>query len=140
MNGQKTPLLQREMQELEKQLQKLDEKFDKMYDDRLEGLLSDRKFREMAEKSEIARDKLTARLDELKIQLNTQAVVEDNISRFLDVVRKYTDVQELDSELLNHLIDKIVVGNKIKSDHGYTQKITIQYRFIGDLESVDLSK
>ena len=121
-------------------MQKLDEKFDKMYDDRLEGLLSDRKFREMAEKSEIARDKLTARLDELKIQLNTQAVVEDNISRFLDVVRKYTDVQELDSELLNHLIDKIVVGNKIKSDHGYTQKITIQYRFIGDLESVDLSK
>lgn len=47
INGRKTQLLHKEMQELEKQLQKLDEKFDTMYDDRLEGLLPDRKFNEM---------------------------------------------------------------------------------------------
>lgn len=58
----------------------------------------------------------------------------------MDVVRKYTDVQELDQELLNRLIDKIVVGNKVKNASGYMQKITIHYRFIGDLEGVDLSK
>lgn len=41
-----------------------------MYEDRLEGLLPDRKFREMAEKSEKEREKLTARLDKLKVQLD----------------------------------------------------------------------
>lgn len=111
-----------------------------MYEDRLEGLLPDRKFREMAEKSENEREKLTARLDELRVQLDVQETLDDNILQFMDAVRKYTDVQELDRELLNRLIDKIVVGNKVKTVSGYTQKITIYYRFIGDLEGVDLSK
>lgn len=140
MNGQKAQLVQKEIQELEKQLQKLDEKFDQMYEDRLNGLLPDNKFREMADKSESEREKLTARLDVLKQELDTQTVIDDNISRFMETVIKYTDITELDRELLNRLIDKIVVGNKVKTDHGYTQTITIHYRFIGDLEGVDLSK
>lgn len=140
MSGQKAQLARKELQEIEKRLHGIDEKFDKMYEDRLEGLLPDRKFREMAEKSENEREELTARLDELKVQLDVQETLDDNILQFMNAVRKYTDVQELDRELLNRLIDKIVVGNKVKTASGYTQKITIYYRFIGDLDGVDLSK
>lgn len=140
LNVSKTKLFQKEVLEIEKRLQRIDAKFDQMYEDRLDGLLPDNKFREMAEKSESEREKLTARLDTLKQELDTQTVIDDNISRFMETVIKYTDITELDRELLNRLIDKIVVGNKVKTDHGYTQKITIHYRFIGDLEGIDLSK
>lgn len=140
MSGQKTRTAQNEAQEIEKRLKMIDEKFDRMYEDRLEGLLPDRKFREMAEKSESEREKLSAKLEELRTVLDVQETLDDNISQFMGVVKKYTDVQELDRELLNRLIDKIVVGNKVKTDKGYTQKITIHYRFIGDLEGVNLSK
>lgn len=111
-----------------------------MYEDRLSGLLPERKFRELAEKSEAEREKLIARLDEIKIQLESQETSEDNISQFLEIAKKYTDIQELDAEILNRLIDKIVVGNKVKTPDGYTQNITIYYRFVGDLNTMNFSK
>ncbi len=33
-----------------------------------------------------------------------------------------------------HLIYKIVVGDRIKVDDGYYQKVSIHYKFIGELE------
>lgn len=132
--------LQKEIAETEKRLQFLDKKFDQMYEDRLTGLLPDNKFREMAEKTKAEQEQLSKKLSDLKLQLAQQQTVDNSISQFLEIVRKYTDIKELDSELLNRLVEKIVVGNKIKSKKGYTQQITIHYRFIGDLESIDLSK
>lgn len=129
-----------EAQEIEKKLKSLDEKFDRMYEDRLSGLLPERKFRELAEKSEAEREKLTARLDEIKNQLESQETAEDNISQFMEIAKKYTDIQKLDAEILNRLIDKIVVGNKVKTPDGYTQNITIYYRFVGDLNTKNFSK
>lgn len=94
----------------------------------------------MAEKTKAEQEQLSKKLSDLKLQLAQQQTVDNSISQFLEIVRKYTDIKELDSELLNRLVEKIVVGNKIKSKKGYTQQITIHYRFIGDLESIDLSK
>ena len=132
--------LQKRIAETEKRLQFLDKKFDQMYEDRLTGLLPNNKFREMAEKTKAEQEQLSKKLSDLKLQLAQQQTVDNSISQFLEIVRKYTDIKELDSELLNRLVEKIVVGNKIKSKKGYTQQITIHYRFIGDLESIDLSK
>lgn len=136
----KMQALQKEADEVKKRLQLLDKKFDQMYEDKLSGLLPERKFREMTKNSEAEHQQLTEKLADLESQIATQKTTDDNISQFMNIVRKYTEVKQLDNELLNRLIDKIVVGNKVKSKKGYTQKITIYYRFVGDLGSVDLSK
>lgn len=132
--------LRKEADEVKKRLQLLDKKFDQMYEDKLSGLLPERKFREMTKNSEAEHQQLTEKLAGLESHIAVQETVDDSISQFINIIRKYTDIKTLDSELLNRLIDKIVVGNKVKSKKGYTQKITIYYRFVGDLGSVDLSK
>ena len=136
----KMQALRKEADEIKKRLQMLDKKFDQMYEDKLNGVLPVRKFLEMTKTSEAEHQQLTEKLADLESQIATQKTTDDSISRFMDIVRKYTEVKQLDSELLNRLIDKIVVGNKVKSKKGYTQRITIYYRFVGDLGSVNLSK
>ena len=136
----KVQALQKEADEVKKRLQLLDKKFDQMYEDKLNGVLPVRKFLEMTKNTESEHQQLTENLAGLESQIATQKTTDDNISHFMNVVKRYTEVKQLDSELLNRLIDKIVVGNKVKSKKGYTQRITIYYRFVGDLGSVDLSK
>lgn len=44
--GQQTECIRKEMTAIESRLQELDAKFDRLYDDRLEGFISDKKFKE----------------------------------------------------------------------------------------------
>ncbi|MDE5917124.1 MAG: DUF4368 domain-containing protein [Oscillospiraceae bacterium] len=46
---------------------------------------------------------------------------ETNVEQFTDLISQYDKVMELDKELLNRLIDKIVVSDRIKVDDGYYQ-------------------
>lgn len=91
-------------------------------------------------KCEAEQESLTARHEELTAQVGEQEDAEMNVERFMETVRHYAEVTELNREILNRLIDKIVVGDKVKTDTGYTQKITIYYRFLGDLNGGYLLK
>ncbi|MBQ9869732.1 MAG: DUF4368 domain-containing protein [Ruminococcus sp.] len=53
----------------------------------------------------------------------------------MNIVKKYTSLNELDANILNGLIDRIVVHHKEKDNSGRTyQQIEIYYRFIGRLK------
>jgi len=58
---------------------------------------------------------------------------EEGTRQFADLLDQYTQVEELDTELLNRLIDKIIIGDRIRVDGEIKQKITIQYKFVGAL-------
>ncbi|WP_294472020.1 recombinase family protein [uncultured Ruminococcus sp.] len=133
VDDRKQMQMRREMDDVSKRLSKLDAKFDKLYDDRLEGIISDKKFREMAEKCETEQNQLEARSAQLQQQLGEQSEAEQNVSRFLETIREYAEIRELDAELLNRMIDKIVVSDRVPDENGgFSQKIKIYYRFIGD--------
>ena len=72
--------------------------------------------------------------DELKKQ-------KDASDRFVNIVKKYTYINELDANILNELIDRIVVHHKEKDQSGRTyQQIEIYYRFIGKLKPKSADK
>lgn len=138
-NHQKECVLE-EISALEIRIKALDNKFDKLYEDRLDGVISDKRFKEMSNKCEDEQQKLSIRLEELKEHLNQQTEIKVNISSFVETIKQYTDVKSLDKELLNRLIDKIVIGDKVKNDNGYTQRITIYYKFLGSLNDSCITK
>lgn len=138
-NHQKECVL-KEISSLEIKIKSLDNKFDKLYEDRLEGVISDKRFKEMSGKCEDEQQKLSIRLDELKEHLNQQTEIKVNVSSFVETIKQYTDVKGLDKELLNRFIDKIVIGDKVKNDNGYTQRITIYYKFLGSLNDSCITK
>ena len=123
----------REIKLAEKRIRELDDKFNKLYDDRLEGMLSDNRFRELSARCEDEQAKLKTRLEELKSQVDQQEETENNVSRFVDEAKRYTNIKELDREILNRLIDKIVVSDSVTENGVKTQKIRIFYKFLGDL-------
>ena len=126
-------LMEREIADLTKRIEELSLKYDRLYDDRLDGLLSDRKFKEMAERVEAEQNRAEERLAELKETLANTEDTRQNLEDFLEIAERYQDVTELDKEMLNRLISTITVGKKIQTGRGSTQEITVNYRFIGAL-------
>ena len=125
--------IEREIEALEKRIAELEAKFDRLYDDRLDGILSDKKFKELSAKCEAEQESASARLAELKAQAADRTDSVQGIAQFMKTAEQYDEVTELDKELLNRLVDSIVVGDRIKTANGCEQVVTVNYKFIGEI-------
>ena len=121
-------LMEKEISDLEKRIEDLRVKYDRMYDDRLNGLLSDKKFREMAEKCEADQNEAEEQLKNMLNSLSRSENHAEDIERFIQTAEKYDTVNVLDKELLNRLIKTIKIGNKVQTDNGPVQEVAIDYR------------
>ena len=91
----------------------------------------------MSEKYEQEQKELGQRILQLKQEFDEAKKQTDASDRFINIVKKYTYLNELDANILNELIDRIVVHHKEKDQSGRTyQQIEIYYRFIGSRQSV----
>jgi len=128
-----TKRIEQEIRLLETRIMELGNKFDRLYNDRLEGILSDRKFKELSARCEAEQDEAETQLAELKIKLAEQDETVQDVQNFINLADTYREVTELDTDLLNHLVSKIVVGERVKDGADVVQKITVHYKFIGAL-------
>lgn len=128
-----TKRIEQEIRLLETRITELSSKFDRLYDDRLEGILSDRKFKELSAKCEAEQDEAETQLAELRIKLTQQDETIQDVQNFINLADTYREITELDTDLLNHLVSKIVVGERVKDGADVVQKITVHYKFIGAL-------
>jgi len=80
------------------------------------------------------------RITELQITLNETRSQLANAERFLNTIKKYTDVQSLDKAILNELIDKIEVHTGEGKRDKRRQLIEIHWRFVGTTDSVICQK
>ena len=62
-----------------------------------------------------------------------------NVAQFIALVKKHTEMQELTPAILNEFIRRIVVYAPDRSSGKRTQRIDIQYNFIGEIP-VSLAK
>ncbi len=56
---------------------------------------------------------------------------EKNIERFINRIKKYEYITELDPIILNELISSIIIYDKYQENGIIKQNIEIHYRFIG---------
>lgn len=106
--------------------------FKRLYEDNVLGRILDEHYRtlsgEYTTEQKTLREsipKAETRMEELKSSLT-------NVDRFIEKVKKYTDLTELTPELLRMFIAKIEVGEKaIKYSRTAPQDIWIHYRDIG---------
>ena len=123
-------LLEKEIADLTKRIEDLTVKYDRLYEDRLDGLVSDKKFREMAERCEAEQSKAEARLAEVKESLENADQMVQGVEDFIRAAEYYEEIDELDKEVLNRLVSSITVGQKIQDDMGERQEIQVKYRFL----------
>ena len=123
-----------ELGKLEKRNGELNMLFKKLYEDNVLGRVTNEQFRMLSdiynqEQREIKETvpKLQERIEELKAQAT-------NVEKFLAIVRKYTDLQELNAEILRTFVAKIVIHERTqKWSTSAEQQIDIYFRYIGNL-------
>jgi DNA invertase Pin-like site-specific DNA recombinase len=124
--------LARKKQSLEKaesRIVELDGIIKRLYEDNINGKLTDERFIKLSRGYEREQDELKAAAATLRADLIGEEKRKHNISSFIAVTRKYTNLKKLDAAVLREFIDKIYIHEKDKSTKA--QKIEIVYNFIG---------
>ena len=76
-----------------------------------------------------------ARIQDITDELRTASTVESDVRRFIEEIRGYASITELDEVILNRLIDKIIVIAVEIIDGEKVQKVRIVYNFVGEIMS-----
>ena len=122
----------REMEQAQTRIRKLDEIIQHLYEDNLEGKISDERFVKLNENYENEQKTLEARVSELRGLITAEQESSVNVERFLDLVRKYTDIRELNAELIREFVEKIMVYKAERIDGRRVQRIRIIWNCIGE--------
>ncbi|OCN06374.1 recombinase [Erysipelotrichaceae bacterium MTC7] len=115
-------------------INKLDTIIQRLYEDNVEGKISDERFMKMSATYESEQRELNARVTALQDFIDHAKEKSLNAEHFLSLVRKYTDIKELDAEIIREFVEKIIVFKAEKIDGHRTQRIQIIYNCIGAVE------
>ena len=122
------------IEELERQIQKLNKRYEQMYQDRLDGVITLQRFKELVAGDEEKQAKLQQELDTLRAREKARENEFQSMQAFAEKVKQFGNITTLDKVLLNTLIDKIVIGERQLVDGEYTQEITIYYKFDNEFQ------
>ncbi len=104
------------------------------------GKLSEERFLKLSGKYEDEQSAIQQNIKHLKTVVEEESAHEMNADGFLQLVRKYTDIETLTPEILREFVDKIVVHHR-KQEFGQTvQDVEIYYRLIGYVELPEMGQ
>ena len=103
----------------------------KLYEDNVCGRITDERFDFLAKSYEDEGNELKTKIQEFKNALASSVQDEEKLSKFLKVVKSYTEIEELTPEILNSFIEKIYIGETEKYNGRKMQEVEIIYKFVG---------
>lgn len=103
----------------------------KLYEDNVCGRITDERFDFLAKSYDDEANDLKIKIQEHKNALASSVQNEEKLSKFLKVVKSYTEIEELTPEILNSFIEKIYIGETEKYDGRKMQEVEIIYKFVG---------
>ena len=124
----------KEYEQAKARINKLDTIIQRLYEDNVEGKISDERFIKMSATYESEQKELNARVTALQDFIDHAKEKSLNAEHFLSLVRKYTNIKELDAEIIREFVEKIIVFKAEKVDGHRTQRIQIIYNCIGAVE------
>ena len=123
----------RELDQANKRMVKLDTIIQKLYEDNVEGKISDERFMKMSASYEEEQNTLKKRIAELESEIAEDKENSLNVSHFLALVKKYTEVPELTAEIIREFVEKVYVYHPEKINGQKTQRVRIVWNCIGEI-------
>ena len=113
----------------------VDRHFAKMYEDWTSGHITEYNFKMLSQKYQAEQQELSEKIDKLKNELSAEKQTVADAEKWIGLIKQYSELTELTTEMFNMLIEKIVVHEAVKDPDGTkTQEIEIFYRFEGEIE------
>lgn len=114
--------------------------YEKLFEEKILGNLSEERFQKLSYKYEDEQTELKQRIQHLKKVVAEEKQHEMNADGFLKLIRQYTDIQELTPEILHTFIEKIVVHHRENVFGEMVQRVEIYYKMIGYVELPEMSR
>lgn len=127
MKGQKTRLTA-----CQKRLDELETLLCKIYEDNILGKLSDKRYQILEAQYTKEQEALEAEIDSLQKKVDEYEQEQKSADKFIALVKKYQNFEELDAVMLNQFIYKIFVHERdYKGVANSPQTIEIYFNFVG---------
>ncbi len=132
----------------ERRIAELEKIFRSLYEDKALGKISGERFEEMSSGYELEQAELKEQTVALRTELDAWSADSVKADKFIELVRRYTDFDELTPVMLNEFVDKIIVhegewseGRNPKTGRGIgtrTQKFEVYLKYIGTFDVPDM--
>ncbi|MCL2775440.1 MAG: DUF4368 domain-containing protein, partial [Oscillospiraceae bacterium] len=124
-------LHRQQLRQYEDRLSELDKITRMLYEDRVNGIISEMMFKEMTANYERERTERDNAVKELRVKIEQCERTVCDVNAWIKTIRKYTELTELTREVLIELIDSIEVFEPEKVGKRRVCRIRIKYRFVG---------
>jgi hypothetical protein len=118
----------------QRRIAELDHLFQRVYEDNASGKLSDERFSLLSGNYEKEQADLKAQSVSLQAELDAFRADNEKTGKFIEMVRRYRDFEELTAPMLHEFIQKILVHEADKSSGERMQDVDIHFNFIGDFK------
>ena len=125
---------EKELRQSQKRMSELDTLIQSLYESMVIGGLPERQYRKLMKQYDEEQTALEARIRDLEQEQEEKPDTpkKADIARFIDLIHRYTDVDEVSDVMLNELIDKIAVHAATGGrGRGREQRVDIYFTFIG---------
>lgn len=126
----------RELNKAKKRIAEIDSLIQKIYEDNANGKLSDERYATLSMSYEGEQHRLKADIPEMESYLETETDKTESLQKFIDKVKKITELRELTPELIHEFIDRIIVYAPRYLDGKRVQLMDIYYNGVGILREL----
>ena len=133
-NAERSEKVKAEIEKLKKRNAELDQMYIRLYEDYSGGKLSEKKFTMMSAHYEQEQDANEEKLSELERRHKEKSAAVTNAEQFTESLAQCAGMKKLTATVLNTLIEKIEVHNPVMVNGEKEQKLTVYYKFVGQID------
>lgn len=136
INNHKMKDSRKELESALARIARLDTLAQRLYEDNVDGKILDERFEKLSAIYEAEQRQLQERTAEMQEFIDRAKEQHLNVDSFLAQIRKYTDITELDAEIVRAFVDRIEAfqPEKIPGTRTKQQTIRIYWNFIGAVD------
>ena len=123
--------MQRAIENNRKRIKEIDRVIERIYEDNINGKLSDERFMTMSGNYEAEQSSLKAETEAIEAELSKEEQKSSDLRLLLKTVREQTDIKELTPELVNTLVRRIEVHDPVRENGQRNVSIDIYFTGVG---------
>lgn len=123
-----------ELKTTQARISELERLMQNLYEDKCTGTIPQTVFQTLMRKYEAERAEKAGALPELERKVKAHQENQQGADHWTEVIRRYTEITQLDETILFELVDRIEVGDTRKENGLRVRDIKVYYRYVGNVD------